>query len=48
MFELWYDYVKAKYGEIAEVFYMDTGSSIVYVKTEYIFKDIAKILHFKF
>ena len=48
MFELWYDYVKAKYGEIAKVFYMDTGSSIVHVKTEYIYKDIAKILHSKF
>ena len=41
MYEFWYDYVKPKYGENAELCYMDAGSLIVYVKTDNIYKDIA-------
>ena len=57
-YEFWYDYVKPKYGESANLCYMDTGSIIVHVKTDDIHKDIAedvdtsgidtsKIWHFK-
>ena len=42
MHELWYDYVKTKYGEKAKLCYMDTDSFIVYIKTDDIYKDIAK------
>ena len=42
MYELWYDYVKQRYGENAKIQYMDVYSFTVYVKTGYIFKDIAK------
>ena len=42
MYEFWYDYVKQKYGEKAELCYMDTGSFIVYIKTNDIYKDIAE------
>ena len=38
MYEFWYDYVKPKYGENTKLFYMDTESFIVQVKTEDIFK----------
>ena len=43
-YEFWYDYIKPKYGETVKLFYMDTDSfdSIVYVKTDDIFKDIAE------
>ena len=34
MYEFWYDYVKPKYGENTKLFYMDTESFIVQVKTE--------------
>ena len=40
MYELWYDYVKKKYGEdMAKLCYMDTDSLIVYIKT-HIYEDI--------
>ena len=42
MYQFWYDYVKPKYGEKSKLCYMDTGSFIVYIKTEDIYVDIAK------
>ena len=38
MYEFQYDYVKPKYGEKAKLCYMDTN--IVYIKTDYIYKEI--------
>ena len=35
------DYLKPKYTEKAKLCYMDTGSFIVYMKTEAIYADIA-------
>ena len=40
--ELWYGYVKPKYGENAKRCYMDTDNFIVLVKTEDMYKDIAE------
>ena len=37
-------YVKQKYGEKAKLYYMDTDSSIVYIKTDDINKNIATFL----
>ena len=34
MHEFWYDYVKLKYGQKEKLFYMDTGSFTVYIKTD--------------
>ena len=48
MYELGYDYVKPKYGENSKLFYMDTGSFIVHLKTEDIFKDIAEHVETRF
>ena len=33
MSEFWYDYIKPKYGDRAEIFYMDTDSFIIRIKT---------------
>ena len=43
MYEFWYNYVKPKYGEKGKLCYMDTDTFIVYIKTDYIYKDIADV-----
>ena len=42
MWEFCYDYIKPKYGEKAKLYYMDTDSFLVYIKTDDIYKEIAK------
>ena len=43
MYEFWYDYVKRKYGKKkSKLCYLNTDSFIIYIKTEYIYPDIAK------
>ena len=48
MYEFWNRYVKPKYGEKGKLSYMDTDSFIVYIKTDYIYKDIAKDVETRF
>ena len=48
MYDFWYDHVKPKYGENAKPCYMDTDSFIVHVKTDDIYKDIAKDVETRF
>ena len=48
MYEIWYDYVKSKYGENIKFCYMDTDSFIFHVKTDYIYKDIAEDVETRF
>ena len=48
MYEIWYDYVKPKYGEKAKWWYMDTDSLIAYIKTDDIYEDIAKDVETRF
>ena len=48
MDELWYEYVKPKNVENAKLCYMDTGSFIVHVKTDDIYKDIAEDVEKRF
>ena len=48
MYEFWYDYLKPKYGENAKFCYMDTGSFIVHIKTDDIYKDIAEDVETRF
>ena len=43
MYEVWYDYVKPKYGEDAKLCYRDTDSFIVHVKTDDIYKVLQKM-----
>ena len=40
MYEFWYDSIKPKYQDKAKLFYMDTGSFIIHIKTEDFNKDI--------
>ena len=42
MHEFWYDYIKPKCGDRAKLCYTDTDSFVIYIKTEYFYKDIAK------
>ena len=48
MYEFWYDYVKQKYCEKEKLCYMDTGSFIAYIKTEYIYQNIAEDVETRF
>ena len=48
MHQFWYDYVKPKYCEKAKLCYMDTGSFIVSIKTDDIYKDIAEDVETRF
>ena len=41
MYELWYDYIKPKYQDKAKLFYTDTDSFVIHIKTEDFCKDIA-------
>ena len=41
MYELWYDYMKPKYGDNAKLCYVDTDSFIMHIKTEDFYNDIA-------
>ena len=48
MYEVWYDYVKPKYGEKAKLRYMDRDSFIVDLETDDIYKDIAEDIGTRF
>ena len=48
MYEFWYDYMKPKYGEKTKLFYMDTGSFIVYIESEYIKVEIVTDVETRF
>ena len=47
-YEFWYNYVKPKYAEKANLCYMDTESFTVYIKTDDIYKDIAEDFETRF
>ena len=48
MYEFWYYYLKPKYGENLRLCFMDTGSFIVYIKTDDIYKNIAEDVETRF
>ena len=41
MYELWYDYIKPKYGDKAKLCYLNTDSFVIHIITEDFYKDIA-------
>ena len=48
MYKFWYDYVKPKYGKKTKLCYKDTGSFIIYIKTDVIDKEIAEDVETRF
>ena len=48
MYQFLYDYVKLKYGETVRLYYMNTDSFIIYIKTDDIYKDIAEDVETRF
>ena len=40
MYEFWYDYIKPKYQDIANLCYMDTDRFITHIRTEDVYEDI--------
>ena len=41
MYGFWYDYIKLKYQQNANLCYMDTDSVIIQIRTEDVYEDIA-------
>ena len=39
VYYFWYDYINSKYGKKAKLCVIDTDSFIVYIRTDYIYKD---------
>ena len=48
MYEIWYDYMKPKYGNDVKLCYMDTDSFIMSIKTNDFYKDIANDVEKRF
>ena len=48
VYESWYDYIKLKYRKKAKLCPINTGSFIVYIKTDDIYKDIAEDVETRF
>ena len=44
MYEFWYDYIKPKNQDRAELCYMDTDSFVIHIITEDFYKDIANVV----
>ena len=47
-YKYWYDYVKPKHDAKPNLCYVDTDSSIVYINTDDIYKDITQDVETKF
>ena len=48
MYEFWYDYIKSKCKEKANLCYMDAGSFNVYINMDEIYKEIAEVAETRF
>ena len=48
MNEFWYDYMKPKYNNDVKLYYMDTDSFIINIKTNDFYKDIANDIENRF
>ena len=43
-YEIWYDYVKPKYQDNAKLYYIDTDSFIIHIKTEDVYEDVVEMM----
>ena len=48
MYEFWFDYMKPKYGNDVKLYYMDTDSFVMNIKTNDFYKDISRDVGNKF
>ena len=48
MHELWYNYIKPKYGGRAKLCHTDTDSFVIHMITEYFFEDISDVVDGRF
>ena len=48
MYEFWYYYMKPRYGDNVKLFYMDTDSFIMHIKTEDFYKEFANDVEKRF
>ena len=48
MYLVWYYYVKQKYVEKVKLYYMDTDSFTLYIKSDDLYKDIAEDVETRF
>ena len=48
MYEFWFEYMKTKYVDNVKLCYMDTDSSIMHIKTEDFYEDIADDIEKRF
>ena len=48
MYEFWYDYIKPKYQKNAKLYYINTDSFIISIKTRYFYEDIANDVEKRF
>ena len=48
MYEFWYDYTKPKYGNDVKLYYMDTDSFVMDIKTNDFYRDIANDVESRF
>ena len=48
MYEFWYNYIIPRYGDRAKLCYTNTDNFIIYIKTEYFFKDISNDVEKRF
>ena len=48
MYKFWYDYMKPKYNDHVRLYYMDTDSFIMNIKTSDFYKDISDDVEYKF
>ena len=48
IYEIWYDYMKRKYGDMVKLCYTDTESLVMTIKTKDVYKDIAQDVQERF
>ena len=48
IYEIWYDYMKRKYGDMVKLCYTDTDSLVMTIKTKDVYKDIAQDVQERF